>query len=177
MTAQISENIKNKMDLIRSNFPTTQALLIPLLHEIQFEKGWISLEDQRAAALFLDLPLSKVKEVVTFYTMFNKEPVGKVHLQLCSNISCWLNGSGKLMHALESRLGVGCGSTTKDQRYTLSEVECLGSCGTGPTMQVNEVYHESLNEEKIQKLLDDLDGQLAKNEKNIGKAFLDGANS
>ena len=114
-----SQNIKNRIDLIRPNFPTTQALLIPLLHEIQFEKGWISLEDQRTAAEYLNLPLSKVKEVVSFYTMFNKEPVGKVHLQLCTNISCWLNGSEKLLHCLEKRLGIGCGETTKNQNYTL----------------------------------------------------------
>lgn len=170
----ISENIKKKMDQIRGNFPTTQALLIPLLHEIQFEKGWISLEDQKAAGEYLSLPLSKVKEVVTFYTMFNKKPVGKVHLQLCSNISCWLNGSEKLMHALESRLGVSCGQTTGDGRYTLSEVECLGSCGTGPVLQVNEQYFESLDGARLNDLMDTIDHRIEKGEKFIGKVNAQG---
>jgi len=170
----ISQNIKNKIDHIRPNFPTTQALLIPLLHEIQFEKGWISIEDQKNAAEYLALPLSKVKEVVTFYTMFNKEPVGRVHLQLCTNISCWLNGSDKLLHCLEKRLGVKCGETTQDEKYTLSEVECLASCGTAPVLQVNEQYYESLTEENLIKLMNELDEKIAKNVNSIGKAQLEG---
>lgn len=169
MNTNISQMIKDKIDKIRTNFPTTQALLIPLLHEIQAEKGWISIEDQKAAADYLLLPLSKVKEVVTFYTMFNKEPVGQVHLQLCSNISCWLNGSEKLMHGLESRLGIACGQTTKDGKYTLSEVECLGSCGTGPVLQVNEQYFETLNEGKLSDLMDTIDHKLKQGESQIGK--------
>lgn len=171
---KLSQNIQDKIDLIRPNFPTTQALLIPLLHQIQFEKGWISLEDQKSAAEYLNLPLAKVKEVVTFYTMFNKDPIGKVHLQICSNISCWLNGSEKLVHCLEKRLGIGCGETTKDQKYTLSEVECLASCGTAPVLQVNEKYHESLTEETLTKLMDELDLRLAQNDLKIGKACLEG---
>lgn len=170
----LSQNIKNAMDKIRPNFPTSQALLIPLLHEIQFEKGWISLEDQRAAAEYLALPLSKVKEVVSFYTMFNQQPVGKVHLQLCTNISCWLNGSEKLLHCLEKRLGIACGETTKDQHYTLSEVECLASCGTAPAMQVNEQYYESLTEESLTKLMNELDQKIAAKDKNIGKVSIEG---
>ena len=170
----LSQNIKNRIDLIRPNFPTTQALLIPLLHEIQFEKGWISLDDQKAAAEYLSLPLSKIKEVVTFYTMFNKEPVGKVHLQLCTNISCWLNGSEKLLHCLEKRLGIGCGETTKNNHYTLTEVECLASCGTAPVLQVNEKYYESLNEESLTKLMNEIDLRLSKNDTSIGKATMEG---
>ena len=170
----ISDNIKQKIDQMRENFPTTQALLIPLLHEIQFEKGWISLEDQKDAAAYLDLPLSKVKEVVTFYTMFNKQPVGKVHLQLCTNISCWLNGSEKLLQCLEKKLGIKCGETTQDQKFTLTEVECLASCGTAPVLQVNEQYHESLTEESLTQLLKDLETKIASHEKSIGKVFLEG---
>lgn len=170
----LSQNIKNKIDLIRPNFPTNQALLIPLLHEIQFEKGWISLDDQKTAAEYLALPLSKVKEVVSFYTMFNKEPVGKVHLQLCTNISCWLNGSEKILHCLEKRLGIHCGETTKDLNYTLSEVECLASCGTAPVLQINEVYHESLTQESLLKIMDELDLRLAKNDSTIGRVAQEG---
>lgn len=156
----LSEQIKKTIEGIRHQFPTNQALLLPLLHEIQQEKGWISIESLRDAAQFLDLPLAKVREVVSFYTMYNLEPKGKVNLQLCMNISCWLNGAEKLLHCMEKRLGVGCGETTKDGRYTISEVECLASCGTAPVLQVNEDYYEGLDVPKLTELLDQIDKDL-----------------
>jgi NADH-quinone oxidoreductase E subunit len=165
----LSERVKNTINGIRGNFPTTQALLIPLLHEIQNEHGWVSLQSMKDAGEFLDLPLSKVREVASFYTMFNLEPKGKVNLQLCVNISCWLNGSEKLLHCMEKRLGVKCGETTADGKYTLSEVECLASCGTAPVLQVNEDYYESLSEENLHKLLDQVDQDL-KNGKDVGRS-------
>ena len=166
----LSDQTKNKIEAIRYQFPTEQALLIPLLHAIQKERGWISKEAMVEAAEFLHLPLAKVQEVVTFYTMFNQEPVGKVHLQLCTNISCWLNGSEKLLHCLEKRLNVGCGETTKDGNYTLSEVECLCACGTAPVLQVNDEYYENLSEVKLTKLMDEWDAKLKTSDGNgIGK--------
>lgn len=156
----LSTTIKNKIEAIRHQFPTEQALLIPLLHAIQAERGWISQESMKEASEYLHLPLSKVVEVVTFYTMFNQKPVGKVHLQLCGNISCWLNGSEKLMHCLEKRLRIQAGETTRDGNYTLSEVECLCSCGSGPVIQVNDEYHDHLSETSLLKLMDELDAKL-----------------
>jgi len=164
----ISENVKNRVEKIRHQFPTEQALLIPMLHYVQEEQGWLSQQALKEIGEFLHLPLSKVKEVVTFYTMFNQKPVGKVHLQLCSNIACWLNGSEKLMSCLERRLGVHAGQTTKDGRYTLSEVECLAACGTAPVLQVNEDYFEQLNEPKLNDLMDKIDKDLTAGKKEIG---------
>lgn len=168
LTQSLSQAIKNKIEEMRPAYPTEQALLIPLLHMIQEEKGWLSTDSLKAAGEYLHLPLSKVKEVVTFYTMFNQEPVGKVHLQLCTNLSCWLNGSEKLHHCIEKRLGVKCGETTADGRYTYSEVECLASCGTAPVLQVNEDYYESLDEQSLKKLLDDVDQRLERGDEKIG---------
>jgi NADH-quinone oxidoreductase subunit E len=165
----LSEHVKKKINGIRGNFPTTQALMIPTLIEVQNELGWVSMESQKDIAEFLEMPLMKVREVVTFYTMFNQQPVGKVNMQLCVNISCWLNGAEKLLHCMENRLGVKCGETTKDGNYTISEVECLASCGTAPVLQVNEDYYENLTEADLVRLMDDLDKKLANNEKNIGK--------
>jgi len=159
----LSDSIKNKIEAIRYQFPTEQALLIPLLHAIQKEHGWISKASMQEAADFLHLPLAKVQEVVTFYTMFNQSPVGKVHLQLCTNISCWLNGSEKLLHCLEKRLNLECGQTTRDGNYTLSEVECLCACGTAPVLQVNDEYYENLSEEKLNSLMDEMDSKLKQN--------------
>lgn len=165
----LSEKVKNTINGIRGNFPTTQALLIPLLHEIQHENGWVSPQAMKDAADFLELPLSKVREVATFYTMFQLEPVGKVNLQLCVNISCWLNGADKLLHCMEKRLGVGCGETTKDGKYTISEVECLASCGTAPVLQINEDYYENLDVPKLNQLLDQTDKELQEG-KLVGKS-------
>jgi NADH-quinone oxidoreductase subunit E len=157
---ELSPYIKTEIEKVRSHFPTTQALTLPILNLIQEEQGWVSEESMQAAADYLGLPLMKIKEVATFYTMYRLEKTGKVHLQLCVNISCWLNGSEKLMHCMEKRLGVKCGETTTDGRYTLSEVECLASCGTAPVLQVNEDYYESLSVPELTKLLDQIDGEL-----------------
>jgi len=167
----ISEKIKQKMDKMREHFPTTQALLIPLLQEIQFEQGYLSASALLESASFLQLPLSKVKEVVSFYTMFQTEPIGKVHLQLCTNISCWLNGSEHLLECLEKKLKIQCGETTLDGKYTLSEVECLASCGTAPVLQVNEDYHEGLDEKKLMDLLEKIEGQIKNNDSFVGRTY------
>lgn len=152
----LSETIKNTINGIRGNFPTEQALLIPLLHEIQATHGWISKEHLKDAGEFLNLPLSKVREVASFYTMFKLEPWGKVDVQICTNISCWLNGADKLVSCAEKKLGVHCGSTSTDGKFTLSQVECLAACGTAPAMMINEDYHENLTEAQLEKILDDV---------------------
>jgi len=166
----LSQQIQNTINGIRKNFPTTQALLIPLLHEIQEEQNWVSPESMQDAAAFLDLPLSKVKEVASFYTMFQlNKPLGKVNLQFCVNISCWLNGAEKLVHCAEKRLGIKCGETTADGKYTISEVECLASCGTAPVLQINQDYYEGLDVPKLNELLDQTEKDL-NNGKVVGKS-------
>lgn len=160
----ISETIKKTIDGIRHQFPTEQALLIPLLHELQATHGWISTEQLKAAGEFLHLPLSKVREVASFYTMFKLQPHGKVDVQICTNISCWLNGADKLVSCAERKLGISCGETSADGKFTLTQVECLAACGTAPAMMINEDYHESLTEAELEKILD-----TTKNEVNSGK--------
>ncbi len=165
----LSEKIKNTINGIRDQFPTEQALLLPLLHEIQNEQGWVSMDSMRSAGEFLNLPLSKVREVTSFYTMYKLEPQGKVDVQICTNISCWLNGADKLVACAEKKLGVHCGETTKDGKFTLSQVECLAACGTAPAMMINEDYHESLTEEALTKLLDQVKSDLDSG-KAVGKS-------
>jgi NADH-quinone oxidoreductase subunit E len=165
----LSKHIKDKLDKLRPNFPTLQALVIPALHEVQHETGMVSEDSMRDIAEFLNLPFMKVREVVTFYTMFNKKPVGKVHYQLCGNIGCWLNGSDKLMDHMEKRLKIKHGQTTPDGKYTLSKVECLGACGSGPVLQVNEDYNENLDVEKLDQLMDDVFKKIDAGENNIGR--------
>ena len=157
----LSEKIKNTINGIRPQFPTEQALLLPLLHQIQNEYGWVSPDSMKAAGEFLNLPLSKVREVASFYTMYKLEPQGKVDLQICTNISCWLNGADKLLACAEKRLGIKCGETTKDGNFTLSQVECLAACGTAPALMLNEDYYESLDVPKLNEILDQASKDLA----------------
>jgi NADH-quinone oxidoreductase subunit E len=150
----LSENIKKTINGIRHQFPTEQALLLPLLHEIQNEKGWVSLDSMKEAGEFLNLPLSKVREVASFYTMYRLQPIGKVDVQICTNISCWLNGADKVLACAEKKLGIHAGQTTKDGKFTLTQVECLAACGTAPAVQINQDYFEQVTEEQMKDLLD-----------------------
>jgi NADH-quinone oxidoreductase subunit E len=156
----IDQHISQRIDELRSQFPTEQALLLPLLHEIQAKEGWISKEAIKEAASFLHLPVARVEEVVSFYTMYNRKPVGKQHVQICTNIACYLRGADHLLQCLEKRLGIHEGQTTPDGKYTLTAVECLAACGTAPVVQVNNDYHENLDEKSLNQLMDRLDKEL-----------------
>jgi NADH-quinone oxidoreductase subunit E len=142
------ENLK-KIEELKKVYPTTQALVLPVLWMIQEDHGYISEESMKYAAQLLG--------VVTFYTMFHSKPTGKNHIEVCTNVSCMLRGSAKIVELLERRLGIGLGETSKDKKWTLSEVECMGSCGTAPMLAVGEEYHENLTPEKLEKILSDLD--------------------
>lgn len=156
----IDQHISQRIDELRPQFPTEQALLLPLLHEIQAKEGWISKEAMKEAASFLHLPVARVEEVVSFYTMYNRKPVGKQHVQICTNIACYLRGADHLLQCLEKRLGIHEGQTTPDGKYTLTAVECLAACGTAPVVQVNNDYHENLDEKSLNQLMDRLDKEL-----------------
>lgn len=165
----LSEKIKTTINGIRHHFPTEQALLLPLLHEIQNEQGWVSIDSMKAAGQFLNLPLSKIREVASFYTMYKLEEQGKVDIQICTNISCWLNGADKLVACAEKRLGISSGETTSDGKFTLSQVECLASCGTAPVVQINQDYFENIGTDELIKLLDQAEKDLSSG-KPVGKS-------
>lgn len=155
-TKKFSKAFYDEMTRIEGFYPQKQAMLLPALHAAQKERGWISDETMQDVADFLDVPKTRVKEVVTFYHMFKTKPVGKYNLQFCNNIACWLRGSEELIHHAEKKCGVGMGETTKDGRFTISEVECLGSCGTAPVCQVNDDYHENFDEKTLDRMLEEL---------------------
>lgn len=156
MAFKLTEDFKRSAEKTCAKYPRRDAALIPLLHELQGEAGYVAEEAMDELAKFLGLPYSRVKAVVTFYTMFNREPAGKYHLQVCRNISCHMAGAPGLLARLRDKLGIAEGETTPDGLFTLSAVECLGSCGTAPVMQVNDRYFERLDEAKLDALLDDL---------------------
>lgn len=149
------ENLK-KLEKLKKQYPTKKALTLPVLWMAQEQFGWISPQVMKYVAELLELPVSQVYGVVTFYTMFNTRPVGKYHLQVCTNVSCQLLGAEKLTDHICHRLNVTIGETTGDKKFTVSEVECLGSCGTAPMMQVNEEYYENLSREKVDTILTNL---------------------
>src|SRR5512135_412294 len=138
MALEFSENTKKELAAKLEKLPDKHSLLIPALHMAQRDFGYISTEAMECVANELGVKTAEVKAVATFYTMFNKKPVGKYHVQVCQNLTCSLLGAEPLIGYLEKKLGISSGQTTKDQMFTLSRVECLGSCGTAPVMQIND---------------------------------------
>jgi NADH-quinone oxidoreductase E subunit len=152
----ISEAVKKKIAEEAARYPEKRSALLPALYLIQGEKGCITKDGAEAVAQILGITPTEVWSVASFYTMFNLKPVGKYHIQACKNISCHLAGAEKIIETLSRKLGVPVGGTTADGKFTLSVVECLGSCGTGPIMQVNDDYYEGLTEARVDEILDAL---------------------
>lgn len=154
MAFVFSEQDKKKLAEIRSHYPDARAATLPALHYAQDLNGFVSEDVIDQVASELDLPRAHVLHVATFYTMYNKKPVGRFHIQVCTNIACSLLGARHLVQKLEEELGISPGDTSEDGMFTLTEVECLGSCGTAPMMQVNDSFYEDLTEQKLLNLID-----------------------
>ncbi len=145
-----------KADEIVARYPYPRAAIMPLLHMAQERDGYVTLDAERWIAERLDLSPSFVHGVVTFYTMYRTSPCGKNLLQVCTTISCMLRGCDKVLEHVKKRLEIDVGETTPDEMFTLVTVECLGSCGTAPMMQVNDDYYEDLDIERTDAILDAL---------------------
>jgi len=155
--SSLSPETKNKIAAVVKRYPHKQAALLPVLHLIQNEIGFIPEESQAWVADLLDLQPARVKEVVTFYTMFLEKPIGRYHLQVCSNLSCTLAGANDILNYLIDKLKIKPGETTADGRFTLTTVECLGACEHAPCMMVNYDYYGQLTPAKIDEILDGLE--------------------
>lgn len=152
----LSEKYRDEIAAILARYPVKRSALIPLLYLAQREHGYVTEEAMVEIAGILGLTPPQVYETVTFYTMFNLKPIGKFHIQICKSLMCALVGSDTVVEWIKTKLGIGPGETTPDGLFTLSLVECLASCGTGPMMQINEDYYERLTEEKVDRILADL---------------------
>jgi NADH-quinone oxidoreductase E subunit len=157
MTMLSQENIKRIDDLKRS-YPHPQAAVLPALWVAQEQHGFISQETMKEVATLLNLPFGHILGVVTFYTMYNTKPKGKHHIEVCTNVSCMLRGSGSIVKQLESTLGIRMGETSPDGQWTLSEVECMGACGGAPMCAVGEEYYENLTPESAARMVRELSG-------------------
>ena len=139
-------------------YPNKQAALLPVLRLAEEEFGNIDDASVMLVAETLDLSPGYVWGVLTFYTHYRREGDGKYLLQVCSTLPCALRGCNDIQRHLEEKLGIEAGETTEDGLFTLKKVECLGSCDTAPVLQVNEKYHENLDTEALDKLLETLRG-------------------
>ena len=144
---------KKRFDYILTRYPNKEAALLPTLHLAQEVWGWISPEVVHYVGSLLDLSPATVFGVVSFYNMYNQKPVGKYHLQVCTNLSCMVNNAYDIYDHLCAKLAVKPGDITPDGLYTVTEVECLGSCDTAPVVQVNNDYHENIDVKKMDELL------------------------
>ncbi len=156
MAFVLSPERAREMTEILTRYPTRRAACIPLLHLCQDQEGYVSEEAMSFVADKLDMSPAQVKGVVTFYTLFNTEPVGKHQVWVCKTLSCALRGAQGIIGHCEKKLGIHVGETTKDGKVTLRTAECLASCGTAPMMQVDKQYFENLTPAEVDRILDRL---------------------
>jgi len=154
------ENLE-RAQLIIKNYPEghERAAVIPLLDLAQRQHdGWLPITAMHYVGDLLKMPYMRVYEVATFYTMFNREPIGKYHIQICTTTPCMLGGigCGPILDAIKSNLGIEVGGTTADKLFTLTEVECLGACVNAPMVQINDNYYEDLKVDDMVEILEDL---------------------
>lgn len=169
MFENISNHLFNQEELKQveyhiSKYPKKMSAVMPVLWMIQEKLGWISIDSMKYVGELLELPYEHVLGVATFYTMYFKKPVGKYHLQICTNVSCMLCGGDKLFKYVSEKLGIKNKEVTSDGIFSIEEVECLGSCGTAPMLQVNnKEYYENLTLPQVDELLDKFRAEASKN--------------
>jgi len=151
-----SEAAQRELQEVAARYPDKRSAMLPALAIAQREQGYLTPEAYEWVAKALDTTPTWVASVASFYTMLRKEPVGKYLIQVCTNLSCSLVGAQPLLTYLQERLGIKVGETTPDGLFTLTTVECLGSCATAPVMQVNDRYYERLTRERVDEILAEL---------------------
>ena len=153
-----ADNVKTAKAII-GKYPNGRqaSAVLPLLDLAQRQHdGWLPRAAMVHVAEMLSMPEIRVYEVATFYTMYNLKPVGKNHVQVCTNLPCWLRGSDQVVSACKKSLGIGFGETTEDGDFTLTEVECLGACVNAPMIQVNDDFYEDLDSDSTEAVLNKL---------------------
>lgn len=150
------ENLERAKKIIAKYPPgKQQSAVMPLLDLAQRQHdNWLPIAAMEYIARMLEMAPIRVREVATFYTMYNHAPIGRHHVQICTTTPCWLRGSDGIVEACEKRLGIKLGETTEDRQFTLAEVECLGACVNAPMLQIGDDYYEDLTPETTVKLLD-----------------------
>jgi len=154
--ATFSAEVEAEIDRHIAKYPVRRSAIIPLMFIVQRERGYLDPPGVQYLANRLQLRVTDIWEVATFYSMLQTKPIGKYHLQICKTLSCKIMGEGKITDHVCRKLGIKPGETTPDGKFTVSLVECLGSCGTAPMFQLNFDYHENLTPERVDQILDSL---------------------
>lgn len=159
MSYQFSQESEKRFAKLLTMFPDKRSVILPGLYLIQRDKGFVDTQSMEYLAEKIGDPIAvrDVYGVASFYTLYNKKPVGKYHIQICANISCFVMGSDEITKHACKKLGIEKGETTPDKKFTVDEVQCLGACGYGPMAQINDKYHEFLTLEKLDQILDSLE--------------------
>jgi len=149
------ENIK-RIEKSIAKYPDKKAAVMDTLYIGQEQNGWVSGEVMQEVARTLEMPPEEVLGIVTFYTMYHQKPMGKYHIQVCTNVSCMLRGGYDIYEKVKKKLGIENMQVTGDNLFSLEEVECMGSCGTAPMIAVNEDYFENLDLVKAEQIIESL---------------------
>lgn len=140
----------------KSKYPDQKSAIMPVLWMAQKKWGWLSKEVMEYVGQLLDLPYSHVYGVATFYTMYFKKPMGKYHVQVCTNVSCMLRKGDEIFKHVSEKLNLKTNEATEDFKFSLEEVECMGACGGAPMILINEEFHENVDINKVDELLNNL---------------------
>jgi NADH-quinone oxidoreductase subunit E len=151
---RLSDAAEARIQELVTKYPDSKSAVMPALYMAQEELGWLTDDAYRWVSSRLDLAIAHVVQVATFYTMYYKKPVGKYHVQVCRTLSCMVCGARNLTAHLQKRLGLKAGEISEDGMWSYEEVECLGSCGSAPMLEINDIYFENLTAELLDQLMD-----------------------
>ncbi len=154
MSTTFSTDELQSIEALKAKYPDPKAAIMPVMWMAQKKWGWLSEDVMQEVARAMELPYVHVLGVASFYTMYFKKPMGRHHVQVCTNISCMLRGGEALYAHAKDRLGIGHNQKTDDSRFSLEEVECMGACGGAPMIAINETFHENASKEQMDALLD-----------------------
>jgi NADH-quinone oxidoreductase E subunit len=153
MEFKFTEENLERIEKAIKKYPTKRAAIMDVLYIAQEQNGFISYEVMKEISRILEVVEEDVLGVVTFYTMYHQRPIGKYHIQVCTNVSCMLRGAYDIFKEIKSNFQIEEGELTNDGKFSIEEVECMGSCGTAPMIAINEDYFENLTKEKTIDLL------------------------
>jgi NADH-quinone oxidoreductase E subunit len=145
-----------RVEELKARYPESKAAIMPVLWMAQNKFGWLSEDVMRYVAELMNLPYAHVMGVASFYTMYFKKPMGRFHVQVCTNVSCMLRGGDQIFDHVKERFGCGHNERTADGVFSLEEVECMGACGGAPMIAINEDYFENISVAEVDRMLDKL---------------------
>src|SRR5215470_15708819 len=154
---ELSPKLAAKFEQLQGRYPVKRSALIPMLMYAQDEYGYVTDEIVEEIARRLELRTVQVEETLAFYSMLHRKPIGKHHVQVCTNVACMLRGGNELLEHAKKRLEIGNRETTQDGMFSLEEVECIGACTGAPAIQVNYDFYENLTPKQFDRLIEELD--------------------